>query len=78
MCCVRWASVAVSHTTRIIASRVITNSVTIHSLGENTIMVVVEMRIIGALCRHFIAKTDIPRRMVRGAKLRIFFTWLRG
>ena len=50
----------------------------IHSLGENTIMLVVELHIAGALCQHFTAKSDILRQMLHRAKSGIPFTWLRG
>lgn len=37
----------------------------IHGLGENAIMVVVALHIVGALYQHFIARTDVLRRMLR-------------
>ena len=37
----------------------------VQSLGGNTIMVVVELHIVGAFHQHFIAKKDILQRMLR-------------
>lgn len=37
----------------------------LHSLGENTIIVIVGLHIAGALYQHFIAKTDVLKRMLR-------------
>ncbi len=36
----------------------------IHSIGENVIMIVVGLHIVGALYQHFWAKTDVLRRML--------------
>lgn len=39
----------------------------IHELGENAMMVVVGLHILGALYQHFVARTDVLRRMLRSA-----------